>query len=102
MENFRPKLGLALGGGGLLGIAHVGVLQLLNLAGIRPDYIAATSMGGIVGAAYAAGTDPGDLETEILRVMTLGELPKLVDAGLKTGRACARQARPSLPNQLNR
>ena len=83
MGTFRPKLGLALGGGGLLGIAHVGVLQLLNLAGIKPDYIAGTSMGGIIGAAYAAGTDPGELETEILRVLTLGELPKLLDAGLK-------------------
>jgi NTE family protein len=49
------KLGLALSGGGSRGAAHVGVLRVLEQAHIRPDYIAGTSCGAIVGAFYAAG-----------------------------------------------
>lgn len=83
MENVlhRPKLGLALGGGGLLGIAHIGVLKALNLAGIKPDYITGTSMGGIVASAYAAGVDLGELETHVLELSTLRKLVPLFDRG---------------------
>ena len=48
------KLGLALGSGGARGLAHVGVLAVLEEAGLRPDFIAGTSMGAIVGALYAS------------------------------------------------
>ncbi len=51
----RPKLGLALSGGGAKGIAHIGVLKVLEEAGLVPDYIAGTSMGSLVGALYAIG-----------------------------------------------
>lgn len=52
----RPvKVGLALSGGATHGAAHVGVLRVLEREGIRPDFIAGTSAGAIVGAAYAAG-----------------------------------------------
>lgn len=51
----RRRIGLALGGGAVRGAAHVGVLQVLEGAGIRPDVIAGTSIGAIVGAGYAAG-----------------------------------------------
>lgn len=46
---------LVLGGGGALGYAHIGVLQALDEAGIRPTYIAGTSMGALVGVMYASG-----------------------------------------------
>lgn len=49
------KLGLALGGGGARGMAHIGVLHVLERFGIEVDVIAGTSMGGLVGALYAAG-----------------------------------------------
>jgi NTE family protein len=49
------KLGLALSGGGSRGAAHVGVMRVLEQAHIRPDFIAGTSCGAIVGAFYAAG-----------------------------------------------
>jgi len=49
------KLGLALSGGGSRGAAHVGVLRVLEQAHVRPDFIAGTSCGAIVGAFYAAG-----------------------------------------------
>ncbi len=51
----RPKLGIALSGGGVRGLAHLGVLKVLEDAGVTVDYIAGTSMGGIVAAVYAAG-----------------------------------------------
>ena len=51
------KFGIALGGGGARGFAHVGVLKVLIEAGLRPQVVAGTSAGGLVGAMYAAGLD---------------------------------------------
>lgn len=49
----KLKIGLALGGGGVRGFAHIGVLKVFEEAGIKPDLISGTSMGGIIGAIYA-------------------------------------------------
>ena len=62
----KPKVGLVLSGGGAKGMAHVGVLKQLENAGIRPDFIAGTSMGSIVGAMYAIGYNADQIEA-ILR-----------------------------------
>lgn len=51
----KPRVGLALGGGSARGWAHVGVIRALEEAGIRPDLVCGTSVGAMVGAAYAAG-----------------------------------------------
>jgi NTE family protein len=51
----RPRLGLALGSGSARGWAHVGVVRALEQAGLRPDLVCGTSVGALVGAAYAAG-----------------------------------------------
>ena len=59
----RPKIGLALGGGGAKGAAEVGVLKVLEEAGIHVDYIVGTSIGSIVGGLYAAGYTATELET---------------------------------------
>ena len=59
----RPKIGLVLGGGGAKGAAEVGVLKVLEEAGIKPDYIVGTSIGSIVGGLYAAGYTATELET---------------------------------------
>lgn len=53
----RPKLGVALGGGGSRALAHLGVLEALQEAGIRVDVVAGSSMGGLLGAMYAASGD---------------------------------------------
>lgn len=53
----RPKVGLALGAGGLRGLAHVGVLRVLENARIPIDYIAGCSIGSLIGALYCAGLD---------------------------------------------
>jgi NTE family protein len=57
-----PRLGLALGGGGVLGAAHVGVLQVLQERGIRPSIVAGTSAGAVIGAGYARGRDVYEME----------------------------------------
>jgi NTE family protein len=59
----RPKVGLALGGGGAKGAAEVGVLKVLEEAGIHVDYIVGTSIGSIVGGLYASGYSAKELET---------------------------------------
>ena len=51
----RPTVALVLGGGGLRGFAHLGVLRALEEAGIKPDIVVGTSAGAVVGAAYASG-----------------------------------------------
>jgi NTE family protein len=51
----RPLIGLALGGGAARGWAHIGVLRAMDRAGFRPDIIAGTSIGAVVGGSYAAG-----------------------------------------------
>jgi NTE family protein len=57
----RKRVGLALGGGGARGVAHVGVIRLLEREGIPIDCIAGTSAGSLVGAAYAAGLGAQEL-----------------------------------------
>lgn len=51
----RPKIGLVLSGGGAKGFAHIGVLKVIEQAGIKIDYIGGTSMGAVVGGLYASG-----------------------------------------------
>jgi NTE family protein len=65
----RPRVAIALGGGGARGIAHVLALEALDEMGIRPVAIAGTSMGAVVGAAYAAGIEGRAIRTHILRVL---------------------------------
>jgi len=59
----RPKIGLALGGGGAKGAAHIGVLKILEQHNIPVDYIAGTSIGSIVGGMYATGLNADEVET---------------------------------------
>lgn len=61
-EAARPKVCIALSGGGALGLAHVGVLRELEAMRVPVDCVAGTSMGAIVGGLYAAGYSPAELE----------------------------------------
>jgi len=58
----RPRIGVALEGGGALGLAHIGVLKWFEEHHIPVDYIAGTSMGGLVGGLYATGQSADDLK----------------------------------------
>jgi NTE family protein len=64
----RPRIGLALEGGGALGLAHVGVLQWLEANRIPVDVIAGTSMGGLVGGFYASGRSPDEIREMIRQI----------------------------------
>jgi NTE family protein len=64
----RLKIGVALEGGGALGLAHIGVLQWLEEQHVPVDYIAGTSMGGLVGGFYATGVSPADMKNLIERL----------------------------------
>ncbi len=66
-KNARPKIGLVLSGGGAKGLAHIGVLKVLEEAGIRPDYITGTSMGSIIGGLYASGYSATELDSIVRR-----------------------------------
>ena len=68
-EASRGGIGLALGAGGARGLAHVVVLEAFDELGIRPAAIAGTSIGAILGAAYAAGLSGRDLRGQLLRVL---------------------------------
>lgn len=58
----RPKIGLALSGGGAKGLAHIGILKAIDSAGLKIDYITGTSMGSIVGGLYALGYSSDSIE----------------------------------------
>ncbi|GAP14665.1 predicted esterase of the alpha-beta hydrolase superfamily [Longilinea arvoryzae] len=73
------KIGLALSGGGARGLAHIGVLKVLEKAGIPISLLAGTSMGGLVAVTYAAGFSPAEIEDRALRFSHLREFMKLVD-----------------------
>ncbi|MFB3389964.1 patatin-like phospholipase family protein [Flavobacterium sp. LAR06] len=59
----RPKIGLVLSGGGAKGFAHIGVLKVLEEAGIKIDYIGGTSMGAVIGGLYASGYNATQIDS---------------------------------------
>jgi NTE family protein len=99
----RPAVGLALEGGGALGLVHIGVLQWLEEHHVPVDRLSGTSMGALIGGLYATGTSPADLRalavsSSISRVFTVEtpyadasyrrredrrEIPQIISIGLK-------------------
>lgn len=73
----RFKVGLALGGGGVRGLAHVGVLKVFERERIPIDLIVGASMGAIIGASYSLSKDSFDLERKILQLLNQKAIMKL-------------------------
>lgn len=65
MNKTSPTIGLCLGGGGIKGLAHLGLLKLLDKHSIRPTAISGTSMGAILGALYASGLSGEAIEERV-------------------------------------
>ena len=66
LPGFSQKVALVLSGGGAKGLAHVGVLKVLEENNIPIDYIVGTSMGGVIGGFYAAGYSAHEIEKLVL------------------------------------
>lgn len=81
--NHKPRIGLALGSGSARGWAHVGVIRALQDAGFCPDIVCGTSVGALVGAAYAAG-ELDRFEEWLLR-LRMQEVVALMDVNLRSG-----------------
>jgi len=92
-ERKEVRLGLALGGGAARGFAHVGVIQVLEEAGLRPAYLVGTSAGSLVAALYASGKTPADL-VRVAQSMQEAEITDwmlpILNRGALRGEALAR------------
>jgi len=78
----RPKIGLVLSGGGAKGLAHIGVIKVLEEAGIKPDYICGTSMGSIIGGLYACGYNSHEMDSIVRNIdwsVILSDMVPLTD-----------------------
>lgn len=62
----RPEVGIALSGGGALGFAHIGALKIIDSLNIPIDYVAGTSMGGLVGSLLSLGYSPQEMEQLVI------------------------------------
>lgn len=92
----KRKVGLALGGGAARGLAHIGVLEVLEKEGIPIDMIAGTSAGAAIGAFYAKGKDAGQIKSVALD-MGWKRLAPLVDLALpQTGFIAGRKVKEQL------
>lgn len=100
----RPRLGLALGGGGARGLAHIAFLQVLDELGVRPDVISGTSIGALIGALYAFGHNGVGIErifTELnlLSLITLTDLAPGSVYGLMRGEKIIQTLRRLIKNR---
>lgn len=98
-----PRIGLALGGGAAKGFAHVGVIAVLEEAGIVPDYVVGTSAGSLVGALYASGMNAVQLQQTALRIEEVAIadwMVPIVNRGLFRGEALARYVNESVAGRL--
>jgi len=98
-----PKFGLALGGGAARGFAHVGVIQVLEEAGIKPDLVVGTSAGSLVAAFYASGKNGAQLQqlSETMEEATITDWTvPLLGRGMMRGDALARYVNSKTGNAL--
>jgi NTE family protein len=70
MSSTPPRIGLALGGGGARGLAHIAMLEVFDEMGITPSVIAGCSMGALVGACYAAGMSGKELRAHAMQLLS--------------------------------
>jgi NTE family protein len=98
-----PRIGLALGGGAAKGFAHVGVIAVLEEAGLRPDYLVGTSAGSLVAALYASGKTSAELQKTAMSMeeatITDWMLP-LVGRGVFRGDALGRFVNDAVGGRL--
>ena len=103
LPKIPPRIGLALGGGAARGFAHVGVIQVLEEAGIRPSLVVGTSAGSLVAAIYASGKSGSQLQQIALTMeeatFTDWTLP-IFNNGMLRGDALARYVNGQVGSKL--
>ncbi len=98
-----PRIGLALGGGAARGFAHVGVIQVLEEAGIRPSLVAGTSAGSLVAAIYASGKNGAQLQqvAETMEEAAIADWSlQIFSRGALRGEALARYVNTQVNSRL--
>lgn len=98
-----PRLGLALGGGAAKGFAHVGVISVLEEAGLRPALVVGTSAGSVVGALYASGKTGAQLQQAALQIEEVAIadwMVPLINRGVFRGEALARYVNEAVSHRL--
>ena len=98
-----PRIGLALGGGAARGFAHVGVIQVLEEAGIRPNLVAGTSAGSLVAAIYASGKSGAQLQqvAETMEEAAIADWSlQIFSRGALRGEALARYVNTQVNSRL--
>ncbi len=98
-----PRIGLALGGGAAKGFAHVGVISVLEEAGLRPALVVGTSAGSVVGALYASGKTGLQLQQAALQIeeVALADwMVPIVNRGMFRGEALARYVNEAVGSRL--
>ena len=98
-----PRIGLALGGGAARGFAHVGVIQVLEEAGIRPSLVAGTSAGSLVAAIYASGKTGAQLQqvAETMEEVAIADWSlQIFSRGALRGEALARYVNSQVNSRL--
>jgi NTE family protein len=94
LSRTRPKLGIAFGGGGIRGMAHIGLIEELDKRGIRADMVAGTSIGSLIGSLYACGYK-GKFLASLIENLNLKQIMAIspTTTGLTSGRNYAEFAR---------
>jgi NTE family protein len=103
VQKLPPRIGLALGGGAARGFAHVGVIEVLEEAGIKPDLVVGTSAGSLVAALYASGRNGKQLQQSAMAMDEAAfadwTLP-IFSRGLLRGEALARYVDTQVNHKL--
>lgn len=102
-RHFRPEqpVGVVLGGGGARGLASIGIMEVLELEGLRPGAIAGTSMGGLIGAFLAAGRSAADCHRVAAELRWTDVLDLPGPGGLIKGHRYANWLREHLPPRFS-
>ena len=101
VESKRPKIGLALGSGGSRGLAHIGVIKILEENNIPIDFIAGSSIGAMVGGFYAAGLSIKEIEEIALSTNWRRVFSVLFDPHLKQGLIGGEKLKTFIENYIN-
>ena len=96
----KPKIGLALGSGGPKGLAHIGVIKVLEKNNISIDFIAGSSVGALVGGFYAATQDIKGIEN-ISSVTNWHQILTLVDPSLRQGLVGGKKIKEFIENYVD-